>query len=96
MCDKVKKGNVHIDPTEIAVLCIACVFKRRNENMFQTLLSLGNCDFKSISSNGYTILHACEQNNFSNEILLTLLKRPEGMFMFKKKRWLFFQNSCTA
>lgn len=92
MCDKIKKENVHLDPKEIAKLCIVCVLRRKNESMFQTLLSLEDCDFTSILQNGYTILHACEQSNFSNEILLTLLKRPEGMFMFKKKDGCFFKT----
>lgn len=55
--------------------------------MFLTLLNQIHCDFTGVDVNSETILHACEESDFSSSTLMRLLKRPDGPQMITSKNW---------
>ena len=82
LCSKMRRENFQLRSKTAAEICIFCVSRKKNESMFLTLLTQNKCDFNTCDGDSNTILHVCEQSGFSNSVLLELLKRPEGPFMF--------------
>ncbi|XP_061171152.1 uncharacterized protein LOC133180702 [Saccostrea echinata] len=67
------------------VLALLAIFNaRHNENMVMKVLHEFNdqCNYTCTDIDGSTVLHACEENHFSDANLLFILQRPEGEFMF--------------
>lgn len=62
-------------------LILECIQIFGKEEMFFNFLNEIPCNFY-YHIRGRTILHVCEERNFSDSTLLRLLQRPEGMFMF--------------
>ncbi|XP_062570331.1 uncharacterized protein LOC134232394 [Saccostrea cucullata] len=88
LCKKLKEVNfVHFSDKVFAT--IAIINSEFNENMIMKFLRefSDQCDYK-FTINGYhdggTILHACEECNYSDANLLFILQRPEGEYMFTK------------
>ena len=87
LCSKMQREKFELDPKMAAKISISCVQWKRDEKMFLTLLNQIHCDFTSVDVNEETILHACEESDFSSSTLTKLLKRPEGPQMFTSKNW---------
>lgn len=81
LCTKMKSLHVQLDSNVAACLVITCVRSITTENMFLQFLNEFQCNF-NYTINGNTILHACEESNYSDSTLLSLLQRPEGRLMF--------------
>lgn len=81
LCTKMKSLHVHLDSKVATCIVISCVRIDTTENMFLKFLDEFQCNF-NYTINGNTILHACEESNYSDSTLLSLIQRPEGSLMF--------------
>lgn len=80
LCRKIKKYHFRYDSEDITYWILRCIHKFGKEDIFLIFLNEISCNFY-FHIRGRTILHVCEEGNFSDSTLLRLLKRPEGMFM---------------
>lgn len=81
LCRKIKKYHFRYDSEDITYWILRCIHKFGKEDIFLIFLNEISCNFY-FHIRGRTILHVCEEGNFSDSTLLRLLQRPEGMFMF--------------
>lgn len=81
LCRKIKNVHFKCNSQAFTGVILECIHAYGKEDMFLIFLNEISCncyyDFR-----GRTILHVCEERNFSDSTLLRLLQRPEGMFMF--------------
>lgn len=83
LCRKIRNNHFRYNSQILTDLILRCIQIFGREEMFLNFLNEIPCNFY-YHIRGRTILHVCEERNFSDSTLLRLLQRPEGMFMMKK------------